>query len=142
MGYRSQGLWVIKGPVQNIQAAWAAIKLTHPNPSTDEDLTRCFSVYQVGDTGYIRLAYEDWKWYDSYPSIRWFDAVWAELESPEWGLAGTRLRIGEDQNDTEAASFCHTPDSDVPEICILHILDDQEPQPDDGSPLTNKDSKP
>ena len=135
MGYRSDGLWVIKGPIDHIVAAWAKCRLTIAQPTSTENLWDSFVTFRKDDTGYIRLSYEGWKWYESFPGIRFFEQIWGCLEAYRDGadaqpLSGKRLRIGEDDDDIEVGSF----GDDVHDIYVSRSIQDDEPST--GEPLT------
>lgn len=130
MGYRSNGLWVIKGPVDVVIAAWIACKLKLQAPADEPNIWDEFTTFQKSSTGYIRLEYSDWKWYSSYPSIQFLEQVWSELSDNE-ELTGKRIRIGEDDNDVEQASFGEEP----PDIYACSSISDDEHS--EGEPLNN-----
>ena len=126
MGYRSTGLWVIKGPVNDIIAAWTACRLikTPPKPAD----WGCFKVFHVDGIGYIRLEYPDWKWHQDYPDIQFFESVWDNLDAfkeaqEEPTISGKRIRVGEDDDDTEIETF----GDDPPDIYISRSISDHEP---------------
>ena len=110
MGYRSDGLWVIKGPVDQIKALWVKLLLGAGAPArdpTDGDhpITVMYAFKHDG-VGYIELEYQGWKWYEGYPDIMWFEWAWDQaLEMETSGVSGRRLRIGEDAEDIEDRSF-------------------------------------
>lgn len=131
MGYRSDGRWIIKGPVDAVNAAWAELRLNPPvfNASPDYSPSDAptladFQRYDVGDTGYIRFSYDSWKWYISYPDVQWYNAVWDRLAENEQ-LSGRRIRIGEDADDIEEDCF----GDDYVELRVSVSFCDDEPQP-------------
>lgn len=135
MGYRTNGAWVIKGPVPQIIAAWAKCRLTLTIPNTGEDLWNYFELYRVGNTGFIRFSYEGWKWYESFSDIQFFESVWSalndfadEAENPAESISGKRVHIGED-SATDDRAF----GDDAPDLYVSVSIGDHEP--DDGAPL-------
>ena len=131
MGYRSDGLWVIRGPVQHVIAAWTALKLEMPPCPDNEDLWGLFKVFRVGGKGYIRFQYDGWKWYENFPDIQWLELLWNKLSENEH-LSGKRVRLGEDADDNEETSFGE--ESWAIEIGYYRALTDEEPE--EGDPLT------
>jgi len=143
MGYRTNGTWVIKGPVEQIIAAWTTVRLTItlPNDPDNSDISWDeFKLYRIDNTGYIRFSFEGWKWYSGYKSIGFYESVWSclselcEKSDAYKGIAGKRIHIGED-NATEEDQFGD--DGDV-EIFVCVKIDDDEPK--SGEPLTTKDT--
>ena len=133
MGYRSNGLWVIRGPVNNIIAAWTACRLVLSPPAPDE--WDNFTVFRNGDTGTVRFEYNDWKWYESFPEIQFFESVWNhfalfEEDQDDKVISGRRIRIGEDDDDTENICF----GNDSIDIYINRAISDDEDS--SGEPLT------
>lgn len=127
MGYRSNGLWVIKGPVKHIIAAMVKAKLLLP-PPLPHTIWEEFDTFRVDGTGFIRLEYEDWKWYPDYPEVVWMDSFWRLLANyPDEGnanpLSGRRIRIGEDHDDVELDEFGNNP----PDIDTYVSINDNEP---------------
>jgi hypothetical protein len=134
MGYRSDGKWVIKGPVDAITAAWAVVKLEAPPwPGVDYGGgLKDFDVFKVGHIGYIRFQYEDWKWYSSYPDVQWYEKIWEMLrEMPD--ISGKRIRIGEEEGDVEIMRFDGS--ADEVELWTRTEFNDIEPSADQGKPL-------
>lgn len=125
MSYRSKGLWVIKGPANDILAAWVACRLaeTPPNPAEWDQ----FKVFYKDGVGYIRLEYSGWKWYDNYSDIRFFERVWSNLndfadEQETNTVSGRRIRVGEENDDIDNDSFGdNTPDI----FTSTSIIDDE-----------------
>lgn len=130
MGYRSNGLWVIEGPVDKVIAAWAAIKLTLPPPATNSASFNDFDIYKSSGVGYIRFEYEGWKWYSDYEDVKWYESIWDALRDGQWGLNGARVRIGEEDDDIERDAF----GSDAPWISVLRSIDFNGPYT--GEPIT------
>lgn len=113
MGYRTSGRWVIKGPADQIKAMWVSIRLNPPNkPVNAADMLAEYDVYEVGGMGFIRLTFDDNKWYESFPDVQFHEAVWQmmvdyhyEAEDREARrICGKRVHIGED-NQTDEQSF-------------------------------------
>lgn len=129
MGYRSSGKWIIKGPADAMTAAWAELRLnppaynSPPNISLPPPSFNDFDFYVVGDTGYIRFEFKNWKWYPDYSDIRWYESVWTRLSENE-RLSGHRIRVGED-NAIEEDWF----GNDIVYINANVIIEDDEPQP-------------
>lgn len=146
MGYRSDGTWIIKGRPHNIMSAWAELLLDKPKYRNDPsvidksptELLAMFRVFERDGWGYIRFSYCDWKWYESYPSVQFLEAIWERLKS-NGNLCGRRLRIGEDTGDLENEAFHSNDDSDEPldgygiQLQAYTKIDDEEPQ--EGTPL-------
>ncbi len=110
MGYRSDGLWVIKGPIDQIKALWVKLRLGVGAPMCDptdgDHPITAMRAFKHGASGYIELEYQGWKWYGSYPDIMWFEWAWNQAsEMEESGVSGRRLRLGEDAEDIEDRSF-------------------------------------
>lgn len=102
MSAKSTGLWVIKGPVENIVAAWIACRFKVQLPPNEPKLWEYFTTYQKHNVGYIRLQYIAWVWYDSFQDVRFFEKVWKELANFDTELSGRRIRISKDQNGNDA----------------------------------------
>lgn len=115
MGYRSDGLWIIKGEVVDVIAALVSAKMACPPP--DGVGWDVFDTYREGDYGYIKLQYDSWKWYDSYADVKWLESCWSHWEENE-KLSGKRIRIGEDDDDTEVDIF----GDDPPEIYVSRAI--------------------
>lgn len=127
MGYRTNGRWIIKGPSDKVHAAWAAIRMNPPPVQTNDSpaqLLSCFEVYTIGDSGYIRFSFDDWKWYRSYPDVQFFECVWADLMDSEEELSGCRIHVGED-NEIETYRF----GNDEVMLWSQVSIDDDEPGP-------------
>jgi len=131
MGYRTDGLWVISGPVNDIIAAWTACRLqiTLPQGSEWDE----FSVYRVKDTGYIRYEFDSYKWYRGFPEVDFCESVWSALsvfaEDQETNtISGKRLHVDED-NATETDEF----GDDPPDIYTSCTIEDSEPS--SGDPI-------
>jgi hypothetical protein len=116
MGYRSDIQMVIIGPEPIIVGKWAEFILTNPwtgegkDPlSNTDDLT----ITRDDVCATICLYGSGWKWYDSYPDVQRFEAIWElykelydETEGVEPGrLCGAFVRIGENDDDTETRYF-------------------------------------
>ena len=129
MGYRTSGRWVITGPADKVTSAWAAARLEvapHiPIDSVVEDAATFndFRFYTVGDRGYIRFMFDNWKWYSSYPAIAFYERVWDYFSEVE-GLSGKRTHIGED-NAIDENGF----GDDPIELGVFVEFYDDEPQP-------------
>lgn len=113
MGYRSDGVWLIRGTVEDITAAMVSARMNYPVPSGTMDLGfDLFEVYKArynnDIAGYIKLEFEGWKWYSSYSDIQWLERLWAHWsENPN--LSGTRLHVGEEEDDIEIDRFGDDP---------------------------------
>jgi hypothetical protein len=136
MGYRSDGIWIIKGPAALVATALAMAKLEIPElPNTDAGW-KDFKAYTDGKYGFIRFSYNSWKWYDSYPDIQWYESIWnwfsnkADTEEFTF-LMGKRIRIGEENEDVETRRFGD--DFNI-ELCVNRVFIDDEPAT--GEPLT------
>ena len=115
MGYRSDGLWIITGEVVDVIAALVSAKMACPPPEgASWDM---FDTYRAGDYGYIKLEYEGWKWYDSYTDVQWLNQCWMHWEENE-KLSGKRIRLGEDDDDTEVDLF----GDNTPELYISRSI--------------------
>lgn len=132
MGYRTNGEWIVSGPAEDITAAWIKCRLLVTQPA-GEDLWSTFRLFKVEDIGYIRLSFEQWKWYESYPDVAFYEAVWNNLEAyaedDEDSISGKRVHIGEDSAIDEREFG-----SDVPSLYAFAQFDDDEPK--EGEPLT------
>lgn len=111
MGYRTDGTWLIRGSVEDITAAMVSARMNIPSVSPDADYD-IFDVYEANYNGklfgYIKLEFESWKWYSSYVDIQWFERLWAHWsENP--ALSGTRVHVGEEENDVEIDRFGDDP---------------------------------
>jgi hypothetical protein len=125
MGYRSNGKWVIQGPAEQVAAFKVQLHLEGSPDNVLEEL----EFFSVGDTGFIRLTYEGWKWYRTYPSIDWLEALWSRLEAfEEKGWSGQLIRLGEEAEDVEELQF----GEEYPLSVSREILDDA---PETGDPL-------
>ena len=113
MGYRTDGVWLIRGTVEDITAAMVSARMNHPSPAKELDMD--FSIFEVYEArhnndvvGYIKLEFEGWKWYTSYADIQWLERLWAHWsEYPN--LSGTRVHTGEEENDVEVDRFGDDP---------------------------------
>lgn len=132
MGYRSDGLWLITGPIDKITTALVSLRMNCPTPNVADPIE--FETYRVGDVGYIKLQYAGWKWYDSYPDVQWAESAW-EFFSECDGLSGKRIRVGEDDDDIDIAEFGEDP----PYIYVRREIDCDEPL--DGEPLIEPSDK-
>jgi hypothetical protein len=113
MGYRTDGIWLIRGTVEDITAAMVSARMNHPSPAKEMDMDfSIFDVYEAGYenkiVGYIKLEFEGWKWYSSYTDIQWLERLWAHW-SECTGLSGTRLHVGEEETDVEIDRFGDDP---------------------------------
>lgn len=136
MGYRSNGLWLITGSVEEVTAALVAMRMNVPKPNGAQPDWPEFETYKDDDdgNGYIKLQYSGWKWYESYPDIQWLEQCW-EFLSEVTGLSGKRVRVGEDDDDIDIAEFGEDP----PYISIRREIDCDEPL--DGEPLVESSDK-
>jgi hypothetical protein len=131
MGYQSDGRWIVKGPVEAVNAAWAELRLSPPEfranqgVITDQPTLDEFVRYDVGDVGYIRFSYDGWMWYESYPDVQWYKAVWDRLSEHEQ-LSGRRVRIGENNDDIEDDWFG---DEYIELSVSVTFLDEEPPTP-------------
>lgn len=134
MGYRSYGCWVIKGPAEHINAAWVLCRLNIMAPAEfvteyEGGLFGALKIYYVDDVGYIRLNYSDWKWYESYQDIQFFEAIWSLLEEYAYEnpntIYGKSIRIGEEDTDILTQSFGE--DHGFVEIFVSRSIIDDEP---------------
>jgi len=113
MGYRTDGLWLIRGTVDDITAAIVSARMNHPPPEREFDMD--FSIFEVYEArhnndvvGYIKLEFQGWKWYTSYSDVQWLERLWAYWrEDPK--LSGTRIHTGEEENDVEVDRFGDDP---------------------------------
>jgi hypothetical protein len=115
MGYRSDGLWIITGETADVIAALVSAKMACPPP--DGVSWDVFDTYRAGDHGYIKLQYDSWKWYDSYPDVQWLERCWTHWDENE-KLSGKRIRIGEDDDDTDVDVF----GDDPPELYVSRSI--------------------
>jgi hypothetical protein len=127
MGYRSQGVIVIHASVVHMRTLIQMCRLALPAPQGANMLSWDDFKMSVVDVelGELRYTYEGVKWYDTYPDVRWVHAVWSWFsergdETPELGVSGVRVRIGEDDDDKER----HTFGEDPPEIYLRIGIDD------------------
>lgn len=138
MGYRTNGVWLIRGTVEDITAAMVSARMNCPSPSGELDLD--FSVFDVYEArhgnniaGYIKLEFEGWKWYSSYTDIQWFERLWAHWsENPQ--LSGTRIHVGEEEDDVEVDRFGDDPTD------VYITRDIQVGEATTGNYLFNKES--
>jgi hypothetical protein len=124
MGYRSNGLWVIKGPVKDVITAWMSCRITIKEPKSEFEDTSFedFELYRVSDEAYIRFSYEDWKWYEDYPSVQFYNQVWGHLKTFEEHISGRRIRVGESDDDVDDESF----GADIVEIGVSRSIYNDE----------------
>lgn len=133
MGYRSDGLWIIKGHKDDVIAALAAARMNVPPPEGEYCSLDNFEVYTSGDTGYIKFQYEGLRWYDGYADVEWFNRLWAFWSDDE-KLNGTRVRVGENDDDIDRDTF----GDDWPEIYVQRVIEAHEPM--SGEPLIPEQS--
>lgn len=141
MGYRSDGLWVIKGDKDVVLAAWTAALMLTPETKIDDagrkEVLDSFSLFEVEGTGYIRMEYSDWKWYESFPDIQFYEQLWNHFVSyAEQGLSGHSIRIGENDDDIERHEF----GKDYFNVSVSRAIVDEEPY--EGKPLIAGAPKP
>lgn len=113
MGYRTDGIWLIRGTVEDITTAMVSARMNHPSPARELDMD--FSIFDVYEArhnnnivGYIKLQFDGWKWYSSYTDIQWLERLWAYWsENP--ALSGTRVHVGEEETDVEVDRFGDDP---------------------------------
>ena len=132
MGYRTRGTWIITAPAKKLVAAIAAQRMELPPPPEADVSWDEFMLFKVSAQGYMRFAFEDWKWYPSYPSVQWYESVWdwCEEHTEDFELSGRRVHIGED-NREETRSFGDK-GYDIELNCTCDITDGE---PDSGEPL-------
>jgi len=113
MGYRTDGIWLIRGTVEDITAAMVSARMNHPSPAGELDMDfSLFEVYKARHNndvvGYIKFEFEGWKWYSTYGDINWLEKLWTHWsEYPN--LSGTRLHVGEEEKDIEIDRFGDDP---------------------------------
>jgi hypothetical protein len=133
MGYRSEGLWLIRGEPDMVRAAWTAVRLSVPDTGDAESSKNAldsFMMFERDGKGYIRLEYSGWKWYESYSDVQYYERIWAYLaEHYADSLSGVRMRIGEDEGDNERLTFG---DGFLDIYLQRNIADDE---PGSGDPL-------
>lgn len=115
MGYRSQVAFCIKGQTEHITALLTTVRLTLADPPEDP----CYSSLKVvhGEDGFSRIGMHEGyvKWYDSYPSVQYFEKVWDLARQDSQGdyvesvFSGAFIRIGEDDTDIETRYFGNDP---------------------------------
>jgi hypothetical protein len=113
MGYRTDGIWLIRGTVEDITAAMVSARMNFPVPAGSMDLGfDSFEVYEAGYenkiVGYIKFEFDSWKWYESYTDIQWLERLWSHWsENP--ALSGTRIHVGEEEDDIQVLRFGDDP---------------------------------
>ena len=117
MGYRSDVMFVIRGTKPAIVSFLAAMRLTMPDVKGDP----CWKFIKHSTSNphasYIWMQEEGIKWYESFESVRFFEAFWdAAAEQSSNGddpvgeaLDGCFIRIGEDDEDNETRYFGNEP---------------------------------
>ena len=63
--------------------------------------------------GMIVFSVDDWKWYDSFPSVQAFEELWErlqELSNQDVPISGRFVRSGEDLEDNEENDFGEQPE--------------------------------
>lgn len=113
MGYRTDGVWLIRGTVEDITAAMVSARMNYPVPAGSADLGfDAFEVYEARHenniAGYIKFEFEGWKWYSSYTDIQWLERLWTHW-SGNPRLSGTRIHVGEEEDDVEVDRFGDDP---------------------------------
>lgn len=107
MGYRSEVIYVIVGPTDQMIAF--ATALTLESVALAEALRECVLTPYDTTGAELALAFkeEDVKWYESYPEVIAHETIWsrAEQESDDRKFYGGFARIGEDSNDTVERTF-------------------------------------
>ena len=113
MGYRSFGRMVLTGKKEGVLAIVADLKLRgdkYIHEALDEMI-----LWENGTEAYFALRFIGWKWYDSYPDIQAFEAIWStfremcESSEVDHKLKGAFVRIGEDDDDVERRYFGDDP---------------------------------
>ena len=144
MGYRSNGKWIIKGPVADVRAAWIKCQFMLTPPAGFQTIWDEFKLFRVGDEGFIRFEFEGFKWYTNsdYKGINFYESVWAllagynESKDKDIGntteLSGKRIRIGDDDGDVHAEDF----GDDPPDISTYVLIQDDD-EPRSGEPITS-----
>lgn len=63
--------------------------------------------------GMIVFSVDDWKWYDSFPSVQAFNVLWRQMEglsNQDVPISGRFVRMGEDMDDNEENDFGEQPE--------------------------------
>jgi len=133
MGYRTNGKWIITGPVDKVITALVSMRLEIPEHK--EAGFDSFESFQSDGVGYVRFEFEDWKWYPSYGDVQWFESVWNWLDAhhEDFELSGKRVHIGED-SEVEAHEF----GTDSIDLYVSTSFNDEEPA--SGEPLIKEES--
>lgn len=103
MGYRSEGLWLIRGAREDILSAVVSARMNYPPPEGEQGFD-IFEIYHKDGVGYIKLEYQGWKWYETYPYIQWLESLW-DFWAQHERLSGRSVRVGEDDDDNEVKDF-------------------------------------
>lgn len=139
MGYRSNGKWIIKGPVDAVRAAWIKCQFMLTPPADFPKIWDEFKLFRVEDEGFIRFEFEGFKWYTNsdYEDINFYESVWALLsergdEGNNTELSGKRIRTGEEEGDVERDQF-----GDDPPYMTTYVLIQDDDEPRSGEPITS-----
>jgi hypothetical protein len=110
--------------------------MNYPPPESEDgdEGFDIFKIYHKDGVGYIKLEYEDWKWYETYPFIKWLESLW-EFWKDHDRLSGRRIRIGENDDDTEVDDF----GDHYLEIYVSRTIDTNECM--HGEKLINKEKE-
>lgn len=98
MAYRSDVKFVFAFPTQRARTAFIAeVTLDtadHDDPEV-RTLPKDFDLAKYSDPDVARIHYEDVKWYDSYPSVKYMDRVqeMAEGHIGQWAYVYTRSQF-------------------------------------------------
>lgn len=111
MGYRSDVLYGIAGPEDQMKAFLVKMRLADPKFT---EAIKEMSLVEWG-TGELLLYYKEdsVKWYDSYEEVQWHTELWNEAElayrdgdsEAFANLYGSFVRVGEDDKDLEMHNF-------------------------------------
>lgn len=154
MGYRSQIRCLIYGDPDVVQALWTKHELLGSGLSDEfmgsvqryraqrsvpdrEAMEHNRNLSPEGKTSYISrdievevidMTGDDWKWYDSYPSVQ----AWNTLmrDAPDMGLNYEFVRLGEEDSDIEMENHIDD-DGDQWLGMSRQIICDVAPPPDD-----------
>lgn len=132
MGYRTNGKWIITGPVDKVITALVTMRLEIPERK--DAGFGSFESFKRDGVGYIRLEFEGWKWYASCDDIKWFESVWDWLDAhhEDFELSGKRVHVGEDNAVYEYAFGTRCIDLYV----STRLSDDEH---DSGEPLVKEE---
>lgn len=98
MGYYSDvGLCLTAAGKLALDVALTEAEKNNPDVTDIKNMLDSAEVRTDADSGTVAYLWENTKWYDDFPEVRFVENVLLELDSADFLL----IRVGEDYDDTE-----------------------------------------